>query len=140
MRELTTHDTGRAVLFLDAFTFVPGIGPSSDMDGHDLSGLTYSETMRCEEWCDAFNEHYLDKAFESNYMGMPIILVKDFYSEDVFGDDEEDTDAESAKTASDEEKLQMFNAIVGSWMMFDLTQAEEQKLKAELKKKLEIVE
>lgn len=132
MRELTVHDTGRAVLFLDAFTFVPAIGPDSDMDGHDLSGLTYSETVRCEDWIEAFNEHYLDKAHESYYMGMPIILVKAFYDEEIFGDEEENEDA----NIPDEDKPQAFNAIVDSWMMFDLTPGEEEYFKAELKKKL----
>lgn len=131
MRELTRHDTGKAVLFLDAFTFVPGIGPSSDMDGHDLSGLTYSEEAICDDWVEAFNDHYLDKAFETNYMGVPLITVKDFYDDSVFGYEDDDE-----ANLPEDEKESVYNAVVDSWMLFDLTPAEEQKFKVELKKRL----
>ena len=134
MKELTTNDTGRPVLFLDAFTFVPAIGPDSDMDGHDLSSLTYSEIVRCEDWCDAFNEHYLDKAVETNFMGMPIILVKDFYDDEAFGE----LDDERDYNIPDEDKPDAFKAIVDSWSMFNLTPAEEEHFKDELKKKLKM--
>ena len=42
MYKLTKNDSGRVICFLDAFTAVPGVGPDSDMDGHDLSALTYA--------------------------------------------------------------------------------------------------
>ena len=55
-------DNDKMILFLDAMTFIPGIGPDSDMDGHDLSGLTYSETLRAEEFVERFNDYCADKA------------------------------------------------------------------------------
>lgn len=133
MRELTTQDNGTMVLFLDGMMTVPVIGPDSDMDGHDLSGLTYSETLDCEDWIEIFNDNYLDKAKIANFMGMKVIVVKDFIDEELFGgEDEDDNRVELPET----EKEKAIESIAGSWdMLFDLTPEEKEYYKGELRKK-----
>ena len=136
MRELTTQDNGTMVLFLDGMMTVPAIGPDSDMDGHDLSGLTYSETLDCEDWIEIFNDNYLDKAKIANFMGMKVIVVKDFIDEELFGgEDEDDNRAELPES----EKEKAIESIAGSWdMLFDLTPEEKEYYKGELRKKFGI--
>ena len=75
-------DHDKMIFDLTGMTSIPAIGPDSDMDGHDLSSLTYSETLRAEEFVDNFNEKYADKAFLGNFFGVPAILVKDFMLDD----------------------------------------------------------
>lgn len=131
MRPLTVKDIGKPVLFLDAFTFVPAIGPDSDMDGHDLSGLTYSETLRCEDWIDAFNDNYLDKSELSSYMGMQVILVKAFYDDEVFGENEDDE--EVVEPMTDDEIQDVVKGVSDSWdQLFNLTPQEKEQFKQEL--------
>lgn len=75
-------DHGKMIFDLTGMTCIPAIGPDSDMDGHDLSSLTYRETLEAEEFVDNFNEKYADKATLVSIWGMPVILVKDFMIED----------------------------------------------------------
>ena len=75
-------DHDKMIFDLTGMTGIPAIGPDSDMDGHDLSSLTYSETLRAEEFVDNFNKKYADKATLGNFFGLPVILVKDFMIED----------------------------------------------------------
>ena len=83
MKKLSAEkDNGKPIIFLDAFTFMPGVGPSSDMDGHDLSSYTYSEEQRRDDFIEAFNDNYADVAEEISFMGMPMIRVKAFYDDE----------------------------------------------------------
>ena len=115
-------DNDKMILFLDSMTFIPGIGPDSDMDGHDLSGLTYSETLRAEEFVERFNEYCADKAKLIRYMGMPVIIVKDFYPKELDLEDdgeEEDTDIDFEEAGP---------ALKLSWQqLFDMTEEESEE-------------
>ena len=139
MKRLTIEDNGKPIIFLDAFTFIPGVGPSSDMDGHDLSSLTYSEEQRRDEFIDAFNDNYADVAEEISFMGMPIIRVKAFYSDEVFGDEEVNTAEDDVDVEPDKEDL--VKATLQFWEeTFDLSDDEKEKFLAEYKKKINYVE
>ena len=129
-------DNGKPIIFLDAFTFIPGVGPDSDMDGHDLSGLTYSEEQRRDEFIDAFNDNYADVAEEVSFMGMPMIRVKAFYEDKVFGDEEEVNTAED-DVEVEPDKEDLVKATLQFWdETFDLTDDEKEKFLDEYKKKI----
>ena len=137
MKRLSAEkDNGKPIIFLDAFTFMPGVGPDSDMDGHDLSGLTYSEEQRRDEFIDAFNDNYADVAEEISFMGMPMIRVKAFYEDEVFGDEEEVNTAED-DVEVEQDKDDLLKATLQFWdETFDLTADEKEKFLAEYKKKI----
>ena len=131
-------DNDKTILFLDAMTFIPGIGPDSDMDGHDLSGLTYSETWRAEEFVERFNEYCADKARLVRFMGMPVIAVKDFYPEELNLDEEDDDDGEYKLPDTPEELEQMKLGITSSWeQMFKMTPEEIETYWQEFLKRFE---
>ena len=136
MKKLSIEDNGKPIIFLDAFTVIPGVGPDSDMDGHDLSGLTYSEEQRRDEFIDAFNNNYADVAEEISFMGMPMIRVKAFYEDEVFGDEEEVNTAED-DVEVEPDKEDLVKATLQFWdETFDLTDDEKEKFLAEYKKKI----
>ena len=118
-------DHDKTILFLDALTFIPAIGPDSDMDGHDLSSLTYNETLRAEEFVERFNEYCADKAKLIRFMGLPVIVVKDFYPKELDIDGDDDEEDEFVKPATPEEFEEMKTGITSSWVqMFNMTPEE----------------
>lgn len=137
MKKLSIEkDNGKPIIFLDAFTVIPGVGPDSDMDGHDLSSLTYSEEQRRDEFIDAFNDNYADVAEEISFMGMPMIRVKAFYEDEVFGDEEEVNTAED-DVEVEQDKEDLVKATLQFWdETFDLTDDEKEKFLDEYKKKI----
>ena len=137
MKKLSIEkDNGKPIIFLDAFTFIPGVGPDSDMDGHDLSSLTYSEEQRRDDFIEAFNDNYADVAEEISFMGMPMIRVKAFYDDEVFGDEEEVNTAED-DVEVEQDKDDLVKATLQFWNdTFDLTDDEKEKFLAEYKKKI----
>jgi hypothetical protein len=137
MKKLSAErDNGKPIIFLDAFTFMPGVGPSSDMDGHDLSSYTYSEEQRRDDFIDAFNDNYADVAEEISFMGMPMIRVKAFYEDEILGDEEEVNTAED-DVEIEQNKEDLLKATLQFWNdTFDLTDAEKEKFLAEYKKKI----
>lgn len=137
MKKLSIEkDNGKPIIFLDAFTVIPGVGPDSDMDGHDLSGLTYSEEQRRDEFIEAFNDNYADVAEEISFMGMPMIRVKAFYEDKVFGDEEEVNTAED-DVEVEQDKEDLVRATLQFWdETFDLTDEEKEKFLDEYKKKI----
>ena len=137
MKKLSAEkDNGKPIIFLDAFTFMPGVGPSGDMDGHDLSSYTYSEEQRRDEFIEAFNDNYADVAEEISFMGMPMIRVKAFYEDEILGDEEEvNTAKDDVEVEQDKEDL--LKATLQFWNdSFDLTNDEKEKFLAEYKKKI----
>ena len=131
-------DNDKTILFLDAMTFIPAIGPDSDMDGHDLSGLTYSETLRAEEFVEMFNEYCADKASLVRFMGMQIIVVKMFYPEELDLDEEDDNKGEYKLPDTPEELEQMKLGITSSWVqMFKMTPEEIETYWKEFMKRFE---
>ena len=137
MKKLSIEkDNGKPIIFLDAFTVMPGVGPDSDMDGHDLSSLTYSEEQRRDDFIEAFNDNYADVAEEISFMGMPMIRVKAFYDDEVFGDEEEVNTAED-DVEVEQDKDDLVKATLQFWNdTFDLTDDEKEKFLAEYKKKI----
>lgn len=133
-RYIDREDSGTPVLFLDAFSVVPGVGPDSDMDGHDLSGLTYSEEMRLDDFIDHFNDNYASKAYDTSYMGMPMILVKDFWDDELMGMEPEDDDSVDAQDYE-----QMVQSAKDSWdQLFNLTPEEVVEFEKQLRQKYHI--
>lgn len=133
-RYIDREDSGTPVLFLDAFSVVPGVGPDSDMDGHDLSGLTYSEEMRLDDFIEHFNDNYAEKASEIRYMGMRMILVKDFWDDELMGMEPEDDDGVEAQDYE-----QMVQATKDSWdQLFNLTPEEKVEFEKQLRQKYHI--
>ena len=131
MRYLDREDSGLPMLFLDAFSVVPGVGPDSDMDGHDLSSLTYSEEERLDDFIEHFNDNYADKATEIDYMGMRLILVKAFWDDELMGMEPQE---DNAVEAQDYE--QMIQAAMNSWdQLFNLTPEERTQFEQELRQR-----
>ena len=131
MRYLDREDSGLPILFLDAFSVVPGVGPASDMDGHDLSSLTYSEEERLDDFIERFNDNYADKATETNYMGMRMILVKAFWDDELMGMEPQN---DSEVDAQDYE--QMIQSAKDSWdQLFNLTPEEKIQFEQELRQR-----
>ena len=137
---LEPSDSGMIVIFLDAFTAVPGVGPDSDMDGHDLSGLTASEEAEQEQWLEAFNNNYADKATIKSFFGMPMCFVKDFYDNKILDIDryEDDELPADEKVLSGEELEKSVEMAKQNWeQFFMLTPSEVETYEAELRKRLQ---
>lgn len=133
-RYIDREDSGTPVLFLDAFSVVPGVGPDSDMDGHDLSGLTYSEEMRLDDFIEHFNDNYAEKASEIRYMGMRMILVKDFWDDELMGMEPQDDDG-----VEEQDYEQMVQSAKDSWdQLFNLTPEEKVEFEKQLRQKYHI--
>ena len=132
MKKLSVEkDDGKPILFLDAFTVIPGVGPDSDMDGHDLSGLSYSEEIKRDNFIEAFNDNYANLANEIIFRGMRVIVVKAFYDNDIF--DDEDT----TQPVNQQDAKAMLAATLKFWdEVFHLTDAEKANYLIEFKKKL----
>ncbi len=136
MYKLKYEDTGTILLFLDAFSAVPGVGPASDMDGHDLSSLTYSEEQRLENFIDNFNEYYADKAERTTIMNMPAIIVKDFWEDKILGDPDDSQEDEDYASIDNTSLENMVSAAKTFWHeYFDLTKEEEQEFEKKLREK-----
>ena len=104
------------------------------MDGHDLSGLTYSEEMRLDDFIEHFNDNYAEKASEIRYMGMRMILVKDFWDDELMGMEPEDDDGVEAQDYE-----QMVQATKDSWdQLFNLTPEEKVEFEKQLRQKYHI--
>lgn len=126
MREISREDTGKMIMFLNGMSVVPGVGPSFDpYSGKDFSDLANKETVELDDFIDEFNNKYAEKAYDKSFMGMEVIMVKDFI--------------EDGDTYADIENPQeTFDGIISSWYMFDLTPFEEEQLKAKLKHMLHL--
>jgi hypothetical protein len=116
-------DNGTPIMFLDAMTFIPAIGPDSDMDGHDLSSLTYNETLEAEDFVENFNEYCANKASLMSFMSMPVIAVKMFYPSEL--NSEEEDEGEFVLPETQEERDEMKRGITSSWeQLFQMSPAE----------------
>lgn len=88
MKELSREDAGKLIMFLNGVSAVPNVGPAYDpYNGKDFSDLSNKETVELDDFIDEFNNKYAEKAEDKSFMGMEVIMVKDFLEDgDTYAD------------------------------------------------------